>query len=284
MSIGKKLYCGFGGVLGLLLLLSVVNGLAMRSERVAQEKTTRLFNEQRLTSDIGLQMMQNREFLGSYLLSGDTREAENLAIGADKLQKNLQDAISRVDSADEQGIKNSLVQMKDAEAVWLTSFANPLLDKRKQVDEGNSTVAELQIFYLQFNPGSWLKKSRDPLTEAQNSIARILDAQQAASASTNDVTTTISILFTLLAIGGGAAIAYLISRSITQPLYDLISIARQIGDSGDLDQKVDIERQDEIGELAKTFNNMVSSLKEMAGVSEAIAVGDLTVDAHARSN
>jgi len=283
MSIGKKLYCGFGGVLGLLLLLSVVNGLAMRSERVAQEKTTRLFNEQRLTSDIGLQMMQNRQFLGSYLLSGDTREAENLAIGADKLQKNLQDAISRVDSADEQGIKNSLVQMKDAEAVWLTSFANPLLDKRKQVDEGNSTVAELQIFYLQFNPGSWLKKSRDPLTEAQNSIARILDAQQAASASTNDLTTTISILFTLLAIGGGAAIAYLISRSITQPLYDLISIARQIGDSGDLDQKVDIERQDEIGELAKTFNNMVSYLKEMAGVSEAIAGGDLTVDAHARS-
>src|SRR5256885_2898967 len=283
MSIGKKLYCGFGGILGLLLLLSVVNGLAMRSSRAAQDKTAHLFTQQRLASDISFQMMQNRQFLGSYLLSGDTREADNLAAGTDKLQKSLEEAIPRLTAADEQGIRLSLIQIKDAEAAWLINFANPLLDKRKQVDAGNTTVAELQIFYLQLDPGSWLKKSRDPLTAAQNSIATILDAQQNATASTNSLASTISILFTLLAIGGGAAIAYLISRSITQPLYDLIAIARQIGDSGDLDQKVDIERADEIGELAKTFNNMVSYLKEMAGVSEAIAGGDLTVDAHARS-
>src|SRR5947199_10554015 len=102
MSIGKKLYCGFGGILGLLLLLSVVNGLAMRSSRVAQEKTARLFTEQRLASDIGFQMMQNRQFLGSYLLSGDTREADNLAAGAEKLKRNLEDAIPRLTAADEQ--------------------------------------------------------------------------------------------------------------------------------------------------------------------------------------
>jgi methyl-accepting chemotaxis protein len=283
MSIGKKLYYGFGGILGLLLLLSVVNGLAMRSSRGAQDKTARLFTEQRLASDIGFQMMQNRQFLGSYLLSGDTREAENLAAGAEKLQKSLDEAIPHMTAEDEQGIRLSLIQIRDAEAAWRLNFANPLLEKRKQVDAGNTTVAELQIYYLQLDPGSWLKKSRDPLTNAQNTIATILETQQAATASTNGLASTISILFTLLAIAGGAAIAYLISRSITQPLYDLIGIARQIGDSGDLDQKVDIERADEIGELAKTFNNMVSYLKEMAGVSEAIAGGDLTVDAHARS-
>src|SRR5207237_1298001 len=142
MSIAKKLYCGFGGILGLLLLLSVVNGLGMGSARSAQDKTTRMFNEQRLTAEIGFQMMQNRQSLGSYLLSGDTREAENVTAGADKLQKLLQDALRRIDSPEEQTIKNSLTQLKDAEAAWLTGFANPLLDKRKQVDGGNTTVAE----------------------------------------------------------------------------------------------------------------------------------------------
>ena len=283
MSIGKKLYIGFGGILGLLLLLSVINGLAMSNARLAQDKTVRLFKEQRLTAEVGFQMMQNRQLLGSYLLSGDTHEAEILSAGAEKLQKSLHEAIARTDSAEEQAVRTSLLQIKDTETAWLKEFADPLLNKRRQVDAGNSTVAELQIFYLQLDPGSWLKKSRDPLNEAQNGIAKILDNQQLASASTSNWTVAISLLFTVLAIGGGLTIAFVISRSITRPLFALISSAREIGDSGDLDQKVDINRKDEIGELAQTFNNMVSYLKEMAAVSEAIAGGDLTVDTKARS-
>src|SRR5207237_5323784 len=126
MSIAKKLYCGFGGILGLLLLLSVVNGLGMRSARSAQDKTTRMFNEQRSTAEIGFQMMQNRQSLGSYLLSGDSREADKVAAGTEKLQGLLRDAITRIDSREEQSVKNSLYQIKDAEAAWLTGFPNLL--------------------------------------------------------------------------------------------------------------------------------------------------------------
>ncbi len=283
MSIGNKIKYGFGGLVGLLVLLSVINGLAMRSARLAQEKTSRLFSEQRLTADVGFQMMENRQFLGSYLLSGDTRDADNLVEGADKLQKILQEAIKQSDSTEDQVVRNSLLQIKDAESAWLTGFANPLVDKRKQVDAGSTTVAELQIFYLQLDPGSWLKKSREPLTQAQNGIAKTLATQEVASDSTNNRTLVVSLLFTILAIAGGVLIAVVIARSITRPLFDLISVAREIGDSGDLDQTVDINRKDEIGELAQTFNNMVSYLKEMAAVSEAIAGGDLTVDVKARS-
>ena len=46
---------------------------------------------------------------------------------------------------------------------------------------------------------------------------------------------------------------------------------------------IDIEREDEIGELGRTFNSMVTYLKEMAAVSEAIAGGDLTVEVKPRS-
>ena len=58
--------------------------------------------------------------------------------------------------------------------------------------------------------------------------------------------------------------AYRTSQSITEPLQHLITVAREIGDSGDLDQNIDIHRNDEIGALATTFNNMVAYLKEMA--------------------
>jgi methyl-accepting chemotaxis protein len=44
-----------------------------------------------------------------------------------------------------------------------------------------------------------------------------------------------------------------------------------------------VKREDEIGELARTFAKMVNYLKEMAGVSEAIAGGDLMVQVKPRS-
>jgi methyl-accepting chemotaxis protein len=66
-------------------------------------------------------------------------------------------------------------------------------------------------------------------------------------------------------------------------LTHLITVAREIGDSGDLDQNIDIHRNDEIGALATTFNNMVAYLKEMAGVAMAVAEGDLAVEVVPRS-
>src|SRR5256886_2472904 len=62
-----------------------------------------------------------------------------------------------------------------------------------------------------------------------------------------------------------------------------MTVARQIGDMGNLDHTIDIKRQDEIGELARCFGNMVTYLKEMASVSEAIAGGDLSVEVQPRS-
>jgi methyl-accepting chemotaxis protein len=78
-------------------------------------------------------------------------------------------------------------------------------------------------------------------------------------------------------------VAFYTAKSITLPLIHLITVAREIGDSGDLDQNIDIHRNDEIGALATTFNNMVAYLKEMAAFSMAVAEGNLTVEVVPRS-
>ena len=62
-----------------------------------------------------------------------------------------------------------------------------------------------------------------------------------------------------------------------------MKVTRQIGTAGDLEHNVEIQRDDEIGELARTYNSMVAYLREMASLSEAIAGGDLTVEVHPRS-
>jgi methyl-accepting chemotaxis protein len=63
-----------------------------------------------------------------------------------------------------------------------------------------------------------------------------------------------------------------------------MNVARAIGNTGDLEHNIDLGRDDEIGELARTFHKMVTYLKEMAAVSEAIAGGDLTLEVKPRSS
>ena len=81
----------------------------------------------------------------------------------------------------------------------------------------------------------------------------------------------------------GVGIAYSTAKSIVGPLNDLMGVAQRIGNLGDLDHEIDMKREDEIGQLARTFANMVTYLKEMAAVSEAIAGGNLTVEVQPRS-
>ncbi|HEX9112052.1 MAG TPA: methyl-accepting chemotaxis protein, partial [Terriglobales bacterium] len=96
-------------------------------------------------------------------------------------------------------------------------------------------------------------------------------------------TVVITVLSSLLALGLGVVIAYRTAQAISEPLNNLMQVARQIGESGDLEHNIDTRGQDEIGQLARTFDSMVKYLKEMASVSEAIAGGDLSVEVHPRS-
>jgi methyl-accepting chemotaxis protein len=232
------------------------------------------------TDKVGLQIMQNRLYLSNYLLSGDSREVEHMNEGVRQLREYLQSsekfATSDKQRADMQGVQKN-------EEDWLAQFAQPMLQKRKQVDSGNATVADLQIYYLQKDPTSWVKTSTDLLDAVDHDAHQTLEERENADKSAGTLTIWIALLATLVALALGIAIAYRTALSITTPLSHLIKVAQQIGESGDLEHEIDFRRNDEIGQLGRTFGGMVTYLKEMASVSEAIAGGNLAVEVKARS-
>ena len=65
--------------------------------------------------------------------------------------------------------------MQKNEQSWATEFATPLLEKRKEVDAGNATVADLQIFYLQKDASAWVKGSTEYLDVADLENKKVLD-------------------------------------------------------------------------------------------------------------
>jgi len=280
MTIGKKLYVNFGAVLAMVVVLFLVNLVAVQREHSAKAAASQALKMAETTDKIRFQMMQNRLYLSNYLLSGDTREVERLNDGMRILQEQLQNGESLANSEQQ---KAALEKVQSSEQNWGREFATPLMEKRKDVDGGNATVAELQIFYLQKDASSWVKNATDHLDTADQENTKVLEVRRKSDETAATATIVIALLSTLLALALGVAIAYTTANSITEPLRNLMKVARQIGDAGDLDHEIDIKREDEIGELARTFSNMVTYLKEMAAVSEAIAGGNLSVEVAPRS-
>jgi methyl-accepting chemotaxis protein len=280
MSIGKKLYAGFGLVLAILLVLFLVNIFAAFRLRSSRDNSTAAYDSVTTISAVRLQIMHNRLDLDNFLLSGDPRDEEKVNKG----MTDLSDSLKRGEAqATSDQLRTALIQAESTEASWSDNFAKPLLAKRHQVDAGDATVSDLQIFYLQKDPASWLTKSNVVLDQAVKESNNDFEEARKSAESASNRSAWATTIGTALAILLGIFVAYYTAKSITDPLTHLITVAREIGDSGDLDQNIDIHRNDEIGALATTFNNLVAYLKEMAGVSMAVAEGDLTIEVVPRS-
>src|SRR6266567_5521916 len=158
MTIGKKLYTNFGIILTMVLVLFLVNWSAVEREHAAKAAATASLELADTTDAVRFQMMQNRLYLSNYLLSGDTREVERMNEGLHALNDKLQRAEELANSEQQ---KAAFQKVQQQEQAWIREFATPLVEKRKEVDGGNATVAELQIFYLQKDASAWIKSSTE---------------------------------------------------------------------------------------------------------------------------
>jgi methyl-accepting chemotaxis protein len=264
----------------MVLVLFLVNWTAVQREHSAKAAAASTLELVDTTDAIRFQMMQNRLYLSNYLLSGDTREVDRLNEGLRILNEKLEQGKALANSDQ---VKTALLKVQQLEQSWGKEFSQPLIEKRKDVDSGNATVAELQIYYLQKDASSWVKNSTDTLDLADGENRKLVEERRKSDETAATATIIISLLSTILALSLGVVIAYRTAKSITQPLNNLMNVARGIGNTGDLEHNIDLTRDDEIGELARSFHKMVTYLKEMAGVSESIAGGDLSVDVKPRS-
>ena len=280
MTIRNKLLWGFGAVLAIMAFLLIVNIFSVFRQNSTQNAVKDTHTDLDVIDKVRYQLIQNRLTLSTYLLSGDLRDEDKTNKGINELQSLLKDGESK---ATDIGLRNTLLQVDENEHSWADQFAKEMIAKRHQVDSGDATVSDLQISYLQHDPSSWTNKSVSMLDQAHQAVQKAQDDSNDSARSATNWSAGISTAGTLVAVLLGGFIAFRTEKSITTPLAHLIEVAHKIGNSGDLDQSIDIHRRDEVGLLADNFNKMIVHLKEMASVSAAIAEGQLSVAVQPRS-
>lgn len=112
-------------------------------------------------------------------------------------------------------------------------------------------------------------------------MALLSEQDQSEAFSVIQFTIIASIVFVVVTALIAVIVALYISRSIATPVVTLAQVAQDVS-RGNLEQDIDLERDDEIGLLAEAFNSMTAQLRQLIGGLEqrvAEQTRDLTLAA-----
>ncbi|GEL69272.1 methyl-accepting chemotaxis protein [Myxococcus virescens] len=116
------------------------------------------------------------------------------------------------------------------------------------------------------------------LERAVEADGQAIATSYAEVAGLHRATTWTVCVLVLLCIALTVGLAYWLHREVTLPLAKLTHVATRIAEKGDLTQAIDVSAHDEVGELARGFQVMVTRLRNVPTTIQTV-VTDLTTAA-----
>jgi methyl-accepting chemotaxis protein len=259
MTIGNKLYCGFGSIIGIIVILFIVNRVVASRERAAGEHASIALESVQSLEAVRSKTMRIQLILDDYLLTGDGRQQAKLTAESD----NLADLLGKAKvKAPTEFLRDVLSRLEVTQRNWTEKFARPLVAARQRVDAGNATVADLQVLFAEEDPTLWNNTAAAVGDQANVAIQKTLDESMALAANATAVGQTVGVSVTVLAILLCLAIAYHTATSIVRPLRETVAVLRDIAEGeGDLTRRVNQATRDELGELGRWFNLFMVKLE-----------------------
>ncbi len=209
-----------------------------------------------------------RELFAARTMPELTRLSGELASrfsAAEAVQKRMAASLSSGKSSVELGVLQGVAGRLNALRTQLLG-ANGVAGKLRQVIEVREKAGALNL-KLKELVAEQNEQGKRGVTAAQSE-------QEKAVGSVNQMVRSFVIVVSLLGLGMmvfGLATSLLLARSITGPVQQLGVLAAAFG-NGDFSGKLDANRKDEFGELARHFNHATDRLGEITGgLTRAIA-------------
>jgi signal transduction histidine kinase len=188
-------------------------------------------------------------------LSGDKLLGDQIEAGELKLP----DTVKHIIVADKDGIINDTTQPEKKGQ----KIAVP---QEEEVTEGLGDPIETEKHGIHQHKTISIPFTTDKglywiiIVTKQESITNKIDEASQTLASRSRDLSNIRLLSTTGVLVLALAIFVIIGSRFTRPIQDLAAAAHRVT-AGDLDFHVEVNRQDEVGELATTFNEMIVGLK-----------------------
>ncbi|MGO6998375.1 methyl-accepting chemotaxis protein [Rhizobium leguminosarum] len=194
-------------------------------------------------------------------------------------KKNYQNSAKSMDEMLAYAVSGQQLSTADGKPTW-----DRLIELAKRFTDGSHKVASIQESGDRAGANALSSgEVRALVTELEDVFAALVAQQQKSMAQADADTETLygSTRNLLIGIAVGASIiafaaALWIALGINSGLRKIMNVANAVA-TGDLNQKAEINSNDEIKDLVNTINVMTDNLRSTAGIASQISNGDLTV-------
>ena len=284
LKFSTKLYLGYAVLLSLMVVVSIivhmnVNSLITTSKW--QEHTNEVVSEGSL---LGKLMVDMETGLRGFIITGMESYLEPYLNGKQAFESKISGLKKKVSDNPLQVQK--LEEIHKIQQSWVEKVAANEIAARKEMKTASKTLDDMIALVEKSNGKASMDNFRSKLDEFISAEASLLHGRAKEAQAAIDSTTKAVIFGTAAALLAGFAIGFLIIRSVSKQLKQLVDFAESVS-GGELTQSLDIKQNDEIGALAATLGTMKDRinnvLKEFNGLIRSIQDGRLNTRGSAQS-
>jgi methyl-accepting chemotaxis protein len=221
-------------------------------------------------SDIATKVNQKRVLAMRYLITGDNADSEQYKSVAAEVRSSVEARLASAPAPSKAGYQK-LIEILD-------KYDHAVND----VHESHTNAHEIRASELDPAAKLLLAAAESITTKVAEMAKSVLSSVSTEMDESRVQTTAIAAVALIV----GPFAAFMIARSITRPIGVLSARLKDIAQGeGDLTQRVDETRGDELGELGRWFNAFVSkiqtTIKDVSQVSGQVAAGATEIAASA---
>ena len=219
-----------------------------------------------------------RADLGRFMRAHDPAERERLRAKMELEDADLRQLFRRMDEADWD--RQDVETLAGLESAWNTYVEWRDRVPVEAVERGDSDAALAAYDSEGVRLTTNIDTAIDSFLARKGEVGQELAARsQDSYAMTRQVAIALSAASALLALLVGWMLSRRIARGVSQ-----VATAAQGLAVGDIDQQIEVRSNDEVGQMAAAFRDMVVYQQEMARVADAMAKGDLSQEVQPKSS
>ncbi len=267
-TVGRKLTVGFLSVAGLVGAVGLLGSQRLGTAARDAQEIARLSDDATRLCRIETLIESALAAEDEYLLTGDAKYlAQHKATFAELrgLIKRAQDGASGSQQTGEaEALRRVAAQLEEYEATFLQAVS---FTRNGKLDDA------IDLSLTSSRPSAERVLAELNTAMAADASASRVDVEEAIASSSG--ASTFMLLLAAAAAAAALLLGFFLGRSIAVPLRSVSGVMEKIG-RGELNQAVQVNRDDEIGLMLAATKQMISALRKMAAIAEQVAEGDFT--------
>jgi signal transduction histidine kinase/DNA-binding response OmpR family regulator/CHASE3 domain sensor protein len=262
LKIGQKLFLGFGVVTFLMLSVLAYTYVNFNKESKAVSDNVQSYSIIRQSENTLISLISMETGARGFALTGNDEFLEPFNRGKLDFEKYYSEIRQLTSGNIKQ--QESLIRLRNGYETWLEFETTQIIDVRRKVATGEMKMDELIANAQTGTAKREMDKLRSILNELIAEEQRLLEVRESNLASMERQTVIVILAGGISAAALATIIALLVINMVVRPVKTVTNTFKEISEGeANLDVRLKLSSNDELGDMARFFNTFMGKLKEL---------------------